>query len=672
MAHKPPNEEGRAHSRSIEVAQRLSAAFDGTTDRQLLVTADIERQFPIAAINRSYVATSAAFGISIEEEALVGKPLSYLAGDVLGVAPEAVRDIIEKYTAAATQSRQIRFEEKVLVNGRDYFSESTITPVFDAAGSCRSLLYSSHDITEQREAEIALRASEERLRLALKATGQGFYDLDLQSGEAIVSAEYASMLGYDPETFRETTRDWSLRLHPEDRPRVFEAYQEHLSGASNEYSVEFRQRTADGGWIWTLSSGEVVERDDADKPTRMLGTHTDISERKNAEEKMHHVQKLESLGVLAGGIAHDFNNLLMAMLGNADLAIESMTETHPAREFVDGIKNASQNAAELCRQMMAYAGKGRFVIQDVDLTQLVHEMVQILRVSIGKDATLRFDLDPDLPPVRADASQIQQVVMNLIMNASDALGEEAGTIYVSSGSMDCDPEYIRSLALEKPLPEGRYVYLEIVDTGVGMDEETQRKVFDPFFTTKFVGRGLGMAATLGIIRGHQGAIKVYSEKGRGSTFKVLLPASQSSAHTNQNKETEPIASLSGGTILLVDDDEQVREVGRKMLTSLGFDVVLAVDGFDALERIRTTQPAFACVILDLTMPRMGGVEAYRKIRQLQTDIPVILSSGYNEQETTQRFSGKGRVGFVQKPYGLKTLRAVLQKALVPGDEPGRD
>ncbi|MFZ5452285.1 MAG: response regulator [Thermodesulfobacteriota bacterium] len=397
----------------------------------------------------------------------------------------------------------------------------------------------------------------------------------------------------------------------------------------------------------------------------------DISERRQAEEErgkleaqMREVQKLESLGVLAGGIAHDFNNLLMAILGNADLALFSLPPTSPARPSVEEIARASQRAADLCRQMLAYSGRGRFVVGRYDLSEIVREMAQMLEVSVSKKASLSYSFAAELPAVEGDATQLRQVVINLITNASEALGDQSGLISVTTGVLECDRAYLAESYLADRLPAGRYVFLEVTDTGLGMDEETRRRIFDPFYTTKFTGRGLGLAVVLGIIRGHQGAIKVSSEPGKGTSFKILLPA-KPWVPEEQVPTTISCAPLSPGkTILLVDDDANVRQVGTKMLTILGFKVMTAARGREALELFRTGGHEIDCVILDLTMPEMSGDEVLQELRQLRSDVRVILSSGYNEQDVTQKFVGQGLAGFIQKPYTMDNLQMILNRVLV--------
>lgn len=378
---------------------------------------------------------------------------------------------------------------------------------------------------------------------------------------------------------------------------------------------------------------------------------------------MLHAQKLESLGVLAGGIAHDFNNLLMAIMGHTDLALAELSPVSPVRGHLEEVEKASHRAADLCRQMLAYSGKGRFVVESLDLVEVVQEMADMLAMSISKKAILQYRFSPDLPRIEADASQIRQVVMNLVINASEAIGDNPGVISLATGAVDCDRAYLRDIGGGSELPEGRYVFLEVTDTGSGIDKEMQKKIFDPFFTTKFTGRGLGLAAVLGIVRGHRGAIKVYSEMGKGSTFKVLLPATGKAAMSVTGPKLPNEGWKGTGTVLLADDEEMVRQVGVGMLEFLGFRVLTAQDGQEAVEVFRTHMDEIRCVVLDLTMPRMDGEETFREIRRLHPGARVILTSGYNEQQVTQRFAGEGLAGFIQKPYKLNDFRSTLHQVL---------
>ena len=398
---------------------------------------------------------------------------------------------------------------------------------------------------------------------------------------------------------------------------------------------------------------------------------TDITERKWAEEKrlqmerqMQQTQKLESLGVLAGGIAHDFNNLLTVILGNASLALDELPPVTPARDSLRSIEETSLRAAELCRQMLAYSGKGQCVIENIRLRDLIGEMISLLKASITKKAILNLNLKESLPPLRGDPSQIRQIIMNLVINASEALGEHSGAITISTGVMECSRDYLSEAFLDESLAEGLYVWLEVSDTGCGMDQETQRRIFEPFFTTKFTGRGLGLSAVLGIVRGHKGALKVYSEPGRGTTFKALFPAVQEErALTGRGGGAQPGGWKGAGTILLVDDEESVRLMGHRMLERVGFAVLTAVDGRKALEIYRERRDEIALVLLDLTMPDLDGEETFRELRRIDPRVRVVMSSGYTESEIAPRFAGKRLSGFLQKPYTLNTLTQCLCNAL---------
>jgi len=382
-------------------------------------------------------------------------------------------------------------------------------------------------------------------------------------------------------------------------------------------------------------------------------------EKQRIEDQLLHAQKLESMGVLAGGIAHDFNNILTAIIGNTELARMHLSPDSPAILNLQRIEKAAGRASDLARQMLAYSGKGRFVIESIDINHLVEEMLNMLEVSISKKVQLELHLQRPLATVEADATQLRQVVMNLVINASEAIENETGVITITTGCMDCDRNYLRDVWLDQDLSDGTYVFLEIADTGCGMDKETLAKIFDPFFTTKFTGRGLGMAAVLGIVRGHKGAIKAYSEPGKGSSFKILLPASSNPEEIcNANHGDD--SWRGNGTVLLVDDEETIREIGSEMLRELGFQVVTANNGRHALEIFRERDD-ISIVILDLTMPQMDGEQAFKELRRIRPGIRVIMSSGYNEQEVTQKLAGEGLAGFIQKPYKLSTISESMRK-----------
>lgn len=404
---------------------------------------------------------------------------------------------------------------------------------------------------------------------------------------------------------------------------------------------------------------------------RIQAIARDVSARKQAEEerlrleeKMRLAQKLESLGILAGGIAHDFNNLLVGVLGNAGLALLELPEDSAARPFLQRIETAASRAADLCHQMLAYSGRGAFIIQTIDLSALVREMTHLLEVPISKKARLRLDLASNLPAVTGDATQLRQVVMNLITNAAEAVGDAAGEIVLRTRRKTIRPGERFDAYLNEEIAPGEHVLLEVIDTGPGMTEEVRAKIFDPFYTTKFTGRGLGLAAVLGIVRGHRGAIAVRSRPGRGSRFVVLFPAARPGAVIEPAPPAGlPKSNTQGGTILVIDDEQTVLDFARQTLLRGGFRVMTARDGVEGVDQFARHAEDIVAVVLDATMPRMDGEETFSLLHQLRPDLPVLLSSGYSETEAMSRFDGLGLAGFLQKPYGpIDLLTRITQVA----------
>jgi PAS domain S-box-containing protein len=514
-----------------------------------------------------------------------------------------------------------------------------------------------------------LAKSEDRFISIFNNISDSIFIHDAVSG-AIVDANESvfGMFGYRrEEAIMLDVNEISLGASPYSRVEALQ-WIRHAAVASIPVVFEWRCKRKDGSLFLAECSMRktCIGGDDF-----VIVAVRDITERKQAEEQrykleqqMLHVQKLESLGVLAGGIAHDFNNILLSITGNASLALMRLGLESPVVHHLQEIEKAADRAADLARQMLAYSGKGRFVLEALNLNLIVEEMATMLQVSISKKALLRQNLTSQLPSIVADATQIRQIVMNLAINASEAIGENNGVISISTGCMDCDQHYLRETWFDQNLEEGMYVYLEVSDTGCGMSRETMEKIFDPFFTTKFSGRGLGMAAILGIVRGHRGAIKVYSEPGRGSTFKILLPASGRPAELCRGPQNDR-AWQGQGTVLLVDDEDAIRAIGTEMLKELGFHVITASDGRVAVELFQREQDRIDLVVLDLTMPHMNGEDAFRELRRIKPTVKVIISSGYNEQEVTQKFIGKGLAGFIQKPYKMSTLTDVIRTILQP-------
>jgi PAS domain S-box-containing protein len=534
-----------------------------------------------------------------------------------------------------------------------------------------SLLSENH---ERRRIEEALRASEMRFRTIFNSVNDAIFIQHAQTGEIQeVNTRACEMYGYSEDELRRLrvadlsapTPDFNEhraleRIHgAAQQPQIFTWQARHKSGRLFWVEVNMRAALILGVESVLVAVRDITERKEAEET------------RRNLEAQLLQTQKLESLGVLAGGIAHDFNNLLLAILGNVDLAGSDMSPTAPGRNYLNEIEYAAHRAADLCRQMLAYAGKGSFVVQPINLSDLIREMDHLLNISISKKAEVHYRLSNALPAVQADATQLRQIIMNLVINASESLEEREGIIAVSTGARFVTRIELTSAYLGADLPEGRYVFLEVADTGCGMKPDLIARIFDPFFSTKFTGRGLGLATVYGLVRSHQGAIQLESEPGRGTTFRVLLPALHQDTAPQEKTPTHDGSWHGQGTVLVVDDEEAVRSLSQHALERMGFSVLLAEDGRQAVNLFQTRiasaeahqQAPIACVLLDLTMPHMDGVETFHALRKLQKDLRVMVTSGYSEQHVLPRFVHEERIGFLQKPYRTSELRAALQKLL---------
>jgi PAS domain S-box-containing protein len=387
----------------------------------------------------------------------------------------------------------------------------------------------------------------------------------------------------------------------------------------------------------------------------------DVTEQRSFERQIRQTQKLEAIGVLAGGVAHDFNNLLTGIMGNASLAMEAIAASHPSYEPLTETLRAAERASALTMQLLAYSGKGRFVVETINLSELIREITSLVRSSIPRTVDLQLDLADPIAEINADPAQIQQLILNLVINAAEAVPpEHPGVVRISTSEMELAGSHPGFP--NQPPAFGRHVLLEVSDSGVGMDDATKARIFDPFFTTKFTGRGLGLAAALGIVRGHKGMISVESRPGAGSTFRVVLPATGQAERAGP--KTAGVSRPQGtGTILVVDDEEVVLRMASAALKRTGYDVLVAHNGEAAVEVFRRAGPVSA-VLLDLTMPIMGGEETLRRLRMISPHVKVILSSGFSEMEALRRFQGKGLDGFIQKPYTAATLATKLQQVLL--------
>jgi PAS domain S-box-containing protein len=553
------------------------------------------------------------------------------------------------------------------------FTVAIFASAIERGGAAVGLRGIALDVSERARAEAALKDSERRYRELVELLPQTVFECDLDGRVVFLNRHGLEAGGLDRAAL-----DEGLQLHDVVGPEHQEAARLALRAVGQGHEIrgeEFTTRRRDGSTRHVIAYVAPVVREG--RPVGVRGVAVDVTDRRRIEEdrrrleaQMQHAQKLESLGVLAGGIAHDFNNLLVAILGNAELALGDLPPRSFAAERLARIRRAAQRAADLTGQMLAYAGRGHLETRPLDLNAIIEETGHLLGAAIAKTATLRYELSADLPLVEGDAVQMRQVVMNLLINASDALDGQPGVITLRSGLGDVSAARLGGAYCGEGLPVGSYVCLEVGDTGCGIDPATQGRIFEPFFTTKFTGRGLGLAAVLGIVRGHHGAIEVESAPGRGATFRVLLPAPASPPEEQGATPTSGATAWAGrGLVLVVDDEEDVRETARAMLERSGFQVLTAADGLEGLRMLGAHPGEIRLVLLDLTMPRMSGEEAFREMRRVAPHVPIVLASGYSHDDIRVRFAGTDLAGALTKPFTMAALLGVLRHALEEAPKP---
>lgn len=518
------------------------------------------------------------------------------------------------------------------------------------------------EITERQFIEEALRNSERRFRSIWENSVDAMRLTDSRGTIRAVNPAFCRLAGMPAE---DLVQEPYNSVYASRSEKALEHYAERFARRSIDQRQERTVTWVSGKTAHLEMTFSFVEME-GQRPL-LLAIFRDATARKREEEqrlalerKLLDAQKLESLGVLAGGIAHDFNNLLTAILGNASLAKLNAAATPEISNHLSNIEKTSLRAAELCKQMLAYSGRGRFTMEHININEMARETSELLEVSISKKAGLKLDLREPLPPILADPAQVRQVLMNLVINASEAIGDISGVIRVKTGAIDAGAAYLAQMHLSDELPEGRYVFLEVADNGCGMSAETQARIFEPFFTTKFTGRGLGLAAVLGIVRGHRGALKLSSEPGKGTTFTAIFPAAAAEPVHPSDEPNGHADWIGEGTILVADDDPNVRAVTARMVQARGFQVLQAVDGKHAVDVFTKNHEKIQAVLLDMTMPELNGEEALSVIRRINPGAKVVMVSGYSEEEAICHFNGGGPNGFLQKPFRQEELSEKLQ------------
>jgi PAS domain S-box-containing protein len=541
-----------------------------------------------------------------------------------------------------------------------------------APGGAPRVLVISRDVTERRRVLDRLSESQERSRVLTQATGELVIESDAEGRVTYASEVCEALLGYPAEELVGTT-PIALLFHPDDVERTVAAFLDAANLEARFETPPFRMRRRDGEWRWFVTSGVPYRRSEGEM--RMLSITRDVTrrladeqERRELTEQMQQVQRLESLGVMAGGIAHDFNNLLTPILGDASLALLDLPESSPIRARLLKIRTAAQRAAGLTNQMLAYAGRRPLATEPLDLASLVREVGQLLETAVSGRGSLTIEIPENLPLTEGDATQLTQVALNLITNAAEAVTPPNGQIRVRGGVMRSE-EIPRSALFPgeageviKPEP-GPYLFFEVEDDGCGMDEPTRSRIFDPFFTTKFTGRGLGLAAVLGIVRSHRGAIDLESAPGRGTRFRILLPASPTAGIEAGETQETPDACPVRGAVLIVDDDEGVRALAEETLRRAGIETQSASDGNAAIALFERSPDDVAVVLLDRTMPASGGAACFEALRRIRPGVPIVLMSGYAPDHVGDGIALDTVTGFLQKPFLPETLIERVREAL---------
>jgi len=546
----------------------------------------------------------------------------------------------------------------------NFFDDEEVRLLDDLAADISHALWSIEQEGLRRRAEDALRQAGVYNRSLIEAALDPLVTIGADGRITDVNAATEAITGRTRDELVGT----DFTGYFTDPEKAEAGYQKAFNeGMVLDYELEIRHKFGQSTPV--LYNASVYKNEEG----RIIGVFAaarDITERKRMEDERRKVdaevqqmQKLESLRVLAGGIAHDLNNLMVAVTANAELALMHLTKESPAWELIGAIGGATSRIKNLSKQIMNYSGKGTAQKRPIDLSDIVDETTRLLRASVSKNAHIEYDPTPDLPYIEADQQNVQQIIMNLVINASDAMGDTRGAIKVRTGTVDATRAYLDEVYLGRGLPEKRYVYVEVSDTGQGMTPETMKRIFEPFYTTKTTGRGLGLSAVFGIVREHEGALEIDSEPGRGTTFRVLLPSMEMLYTGEAEKPADPGIWKGSGTVLIVDDVESALSMTKKVVETAGYTALTASDGKSGVDLYRENAGRVDAVIIDLVMPGMRGDQAVREMRDIHPDVRVMLLSGYHELDLKELLAGPGRMVVVEKPYKVNYLLEKLKEML---------
>lgn len=606
------------------------------------------------------------FGYSRTE--LIGQNV---AGTVVAATESTGRDLtlLMQEIARTPDKFKNNENENITKDGRKIWIRWNNSAVHDSDGNLAEIISFGHDITQHKMVEDALRESEATFRAHVENSFDVIFTLDAAGTFVFVSPAWERHFGYPVSEV--LGKNFAPVVHPDDVQPCIEYLTQVFSTGQSGTSPIYRVKCSDGSYRSFVANG--MPYTDTKGQLLFIGVGHDVTaqlkeeeDRLEFERQLLHTQKLESLGVLAGGIAHDFNNLLLTILGNVELAALKIEPKSSAHRLLDQAMMASRRAADLTSRLLAYSGKGVFVISRLNLNDLVNENASLFRTAVSRTISIEMLPSHHLPDIMGDSAQIQQVIMNLITNASEAIEIQAGRIQISTGLQTYDHASLSASRLEEKPAPGHFVYLEVSDNGTGMSEQIQQRIFDPFFTTKFTGRGLGMSAVLGIVKAHSGALFLDSSPGSGTTIRVIFPTSDTSASPEPFPVTSPAVTKNlslSGTVLIVDDEKSVLKICVSMVKHCGMATITATDGAEAVTIFRAHSDEIDLVLMDLTMPNMDGVAAMLELRRIRPDVRIILSSGFNEQELDERIRNQNPSGFIRKPYSLKNLEAELRRVL---------
>jgi len=574
---------------------------------------------------------------------------------------EPVADVYQAYVRGELPHYKVEFRQRTRDGDWKWILSYGRIMERDAEGNPKRMLGVHVDINERKRAEEALRESENRLRFALEGSNDGLWDVQMKTGTTYLSPRGCEILGYRPEEACEVSSVWADLVHPEDLPLTNMRLREHIEGMTAIFEVEQRLRTKSGDWKWVLARGKVVSRDENGVPLRMTGTHTDLTEQKKLQDQLTHAHKMESVGRLAGGVAHDFNNMLSVIIGHTELARKREPDPLQLREHLEQIQKAAEHSADIVRQLLAFARKQTVSPKVFDLNNTVDSMIKMLRRLIGEEIDLVWQPEESLCPVKMDPAQINQILANLCVNARDSI-TGVGRISIETCSKTFDAAFCAGHTGFVP---GEYILLTVSDNGYGMDKETLSKVFEPFFTTKEVGQGsgLGLAMVYGIVKQNDGFIDVYSEPGQGTCFNIYLPRYLGKEEKSRSENPVGPAERGQETVLMVEDEPAILDLGRQLLEMQGYRVLAAATPGEAIRLAEEHIGEIHLLLTDVVMPEMNGRELAKKLLSLYPGLKRLFMSGYTADVIAHHGVLDEEVHFIQKPFSLDALAAKVRDAL---------